>query len=206
MCPGNLLINGGFELPNTEALPTEKYDPNKNSCWGWYYGKSVPGWYVVRPDGQRCVTVDWMGDGVIEVARAALTRPVEGRQYGELLPNATGAYCQDVAVTKGAKYKLSWWYGRLVAKAPTDGKNFKKGDMTVFWTSADAAGFKLLQTMNTRDWPMDNSTGIYQPIWKEYKVEFTAPEDKITLAFINGIRSSVCACGSLIDAICLQKA
>jgi hypothetical protein len=34
-------------------------------------------------------------------------------------PYAAGNYCQDVAVTKGAQYKLSYYYGRLMT--------FKKG-------------------------------------------------------------------------------
>lgn len=231
MCPGNLLVNGGFEEPNTELIRSQRFDPNNNACWGWYFSDTVPGWYVVRPDGKRCLTVDWMGAGTIEVARAALTKPVEGRQYGELLPNATGAYCQDIKVTKGKKYSLSFWYGRLVAKAPYSGEDkgkglkWNKGDMTVFWTAADVLmrpssytpaakpgrypgdmqGFTLLKAVNTRDWPMDNSTGPYQPIWKEYTLTFTAPSNGVTLAFVNTVRSAVCACGSLLDAVCLRE-
>lgn len=55
----------------------------------------------------------------IEVGRGALATPIEGRQYGELLPNATGNYCQDIKLQKGAQYKLSYYYGRLMT--------FKKG-------------------------------------------------------------------------------
>lgn len=41
MCPGNLVVNGDFELPNTESTPTELPDPSSNSRWGWY--KKIPG-------------------------------------------------------------------------------------------------------------------------------------------------------------------
>ena len=50
----------------------------------------------------------------IEVARGALATPLEGKQYGELLPNATGNYCQDVQLQKGAQYRLTYYYGRLM--------------------------------------------------------------------------------------------
>jgi len=93
-----------------------------------------------------------------EIGRGALATPVEGQQYGELLPNATGAdrittlnamttvddrmspqfraqraqcaqhkllpptfvllpagnYCQDIKLQKGAQYRLSYYYGRLM--------------------------------------------------------------------------------------------
>jgi hypothetical protein len=32
------------------------------------------------------------------------------------LPGESGNYCQDVTVTKGATYKLSYYYGRLMAQ------------------------------------------------------------------------------------------
>lgn len=50
----------------------------------------------------------------IEVGRGALATPIEGKQYGELLPNATGNYCQDIKLQKGAQYRLSYFYGRLM--------------------------------------------------------------------------------------------
>jgi hypothetical protein len=31
-------------------------------------------------------------------------------------PGITGNYCQDVTVTKGATYKLSYYYGRLMTQ------------------------------------------------------------------------------------------
>lgn len=40
-CPGNLLINGGFEEPNTEQKWTQLPDPTSNSKWGWY--EEIPG-------------------------------------------------------------------------------------------------------------------------------------------------------------------
>lgn len=46
-CPGNLLVNGGFEEPNTETKWTQLPDPTSNSKWGWY--EDIPG----RQQGQR---------------------------------------------------------------------------------------------------------------------------------------------------------
>lgn len=40
-CPGNLLVNGGFEEPNTEQKWTQLPDPTSNSKWGWY--EEIPG-------------------------------------------------------------------------------------------------------------------------------------------------------------------
>lgn len=40
-CKGNLLINGGFEEPNTEQKATQLPDPTSNSKWGWY--EEIPG-------------------------------------------------------------------------------------------------------------------------------------------------------------------
>jgi len=40
-CPGNLLVNGGFEEPNTETTPTQIWEPTSNSKWGWY--DKIPG-------------------------------------------------------------------------------------------------------------------------------------------------------------------
>lgn len=218
-CPGNLLVNGDFEEPNTEVIRSERYDKNNNACWGWYTRKTLPGWYAIRDDGKRCVNVDWPGKGDLEVARAALATPVSGRQYGELLPNATGTFCQDVAVKQGQKYRLTYYYGLLSNKSPKDGP--LHGARTTYHSSADVVvrdaayvptgkegiypkdmqGFKLLERMVTSDWGVENQT-----VWKRYDLTFTAPSNKITLAFINGIRSKVCACGSLLDAVCLVPA
>jgi hypothetical protein len=40
-CPGNLLLNAGFEEPNTETTPTQIWEPTSNSKWGWY--DKIPG-------------------------------------------------------------------------------------------------------------------------------------------------------------------
>ena len=54
--------------------------------------------------------------GVSHQQKACCTPPA-GMQYGELLPNATGNYCQDVKVKRGQRYKLSFQYGRLMTYA-----------------------------------------------------------------------------------------
>lgn len=40
-CPGNLIVNAGFEEPNTETNPSDLWEPNVNSKWGWYL--QIPG-------------------------------------------------------------------------------------------------------------------------------------------------------------------
>lgn len=34
-CPGNLLVNPGFEEPNTMEVATQLPDPTSNPRWGW---------------------------------------------------------------------------------------------------------------------------------------------------------------------------
>jgi hypothetical protein len=212
MCPGNLLVNGDFELPNTAATPTELPDVSSNSRWGWY--KKIPGWYTTRPDGGPCVKVDWQKP-YMEVVRGALASPVEGKQYGELLPNGTGNYCQDLALQKGAQYKLSYYYGRLmtyakgtstftvyptavnVAIRPTD---FKPNPNSGKWPE-DKQGYTQISAADTEE-----QYAKYKTQWVKHEATFTAPADKVTLAFINAKRPKTCgSCGSLLDAVCLQK-
>lgn len=42
-CPGQLLINGDFEEPNTMLVPTDHKDQYANNRWGWYLSDKVPG-------------------------------------------------------------------------------------------------------------------------------------------------------------------
>ncbi|KAF8060103.1 hypothetical protein HT031_005042 [Scenedesmus sp. PABB004] len=212
-CPGNLIINGDFEEPNTILQPSEVWDPSLNNRWGWYRNK-IKGWYTTRPDGRGpCVKVDWQRP-YIEVARGALATPIEGQQYGELLPNATGNYCQDIRLVKGQTYKLSFYYGRLMTYAKGT-KNF-----TVYPTAIDVAirpvaavpassgiwpkdrqGYTLLASADTEE-----QFAAHGKQWWQYTATFTAPEEMMTLAFINTKRPKTCgACGSLLDAVCLQK-
>jgi hypothetical protein len=210
-CPGNLIVNGGFEQPNPQLVPTEKPDKSSNSRWGWYLSNTVPGWYTWRPDNQPCVRVDWQGR-YIEIGRNALATAVEGMQYGELLPNATGNYCQDVTVAKGQRYTLSYFYGRLMTYAKDTRKftNFETSiDVAVRpaaykpggggkWP-ADKQGFQVISSADTE------KHGDKQ--WVRYSTTFAADTDKITLAFINTKRPKECgSCGSLLDAVCLTKA
>lgn len=219
-CPGNLLVNGGFEEPNTETTPTQIWEPTSNSKWGWY--DKIPGWYTARPDGlSNCVKTDWCGTCLatgkpyFEIWRGALATPAEGKQYGELLPNATGNYCQDVKLQKGAQYKLSYYYGRLM--------NFQQGGKRInldtavdvamrpasykpdqaaqgAWPS-DKQGYTVISQADTAD-----NWAKHQKQWVKHETTFTAPSDAITIAFINAKRPKECgACGSLLDAVCLQK-
>lgn len=218
-CPGNLLKNAGFEEPNTETTKTQIWEPTSNSKWGWY--EKIPGWYAARPDGQgTCVKTDWCGTcqfngkPYFELWRGAIAGPVEGRQFAELLPNATASYCQDVPLQKGAQYKLSYYYGRLmnfqhrgkrvdmdtaidVALRPAD----QKTDAGAKAWPGDRQGFTLLSQADTaQDWAK------HQQQWVKHEATFTAPSDTVTLAFINAKRPKECgACGSLLDAVCLQK-
>jgi hypothetical protein len=67
--------------------------------------------------------------------RGAVATAPEGMQNLELLPNATGVACQTVSVEAGAKYKLSFYYGRLETYA---WRNEYKGQFVKFETSMDA--------------------------------------------------------------------
>lgn len=102
-----------------------------NSKWGWY--TSFPAWTA------GCLKTDWMPYGgrpmVVEVQRGAVATPAEGRQNIELLPNATGVVCQTVDVAPGAKYRLSFYYGRLQTYA---WRNEQAGQFTKFETKLDA--------------------------------------------------------------------
>jgi hypothetical protein len=40
-CAGNLLLNAGFEEPNTETTKTQIWEPTSNTKWGWY--EKIPG-------------------------------------------------------------------------------------------------------------------------------------------------------------------
>lgn len=65
----------------------------------------------------------------------------------------------------------------------------------------DKQGFMLLSQADTaQDWAK------YNKQWVKHETTFTAPADVVTLAFINAKRPKECgACGSLLDAVCLQK-
>lgn len=213
-CPGNLLRNGGFETPDTTKVRSEVWNEgSSNSKWGWYRHR-IDGWYTTRPDGKPCVVVDWPKPH-IEIAHGALATPVEGRQYGELLPNATGNYCQDVKVVQGAAYRLSYYYGRLM----TTDKHTRQ--FTAYETAVDVAirPAAYVPAAGASRWPGDKQGftqvsyadtaqqwGQHKTQWVKHEATFTAPSDAITLAFINAKRSKECgSCGSLLDAVCLQK-
>ncbi|WIA21550.1 hypothetical protein OEZ85_000746 [Tetradesmus obliquus] len=222
-CPGQLLINGDFEEPNTMLVPTDHKDQYANNRWGWYLSDKVPGWYTTRPDGLPCARTDWMQKKMyIEIARGALATPAVNKQYAELLPNATGNYCQDVQLQQGARYRLTYFYGRLMTK--TEGKDrgtHGTGQMTAFDTAVDVAirPSSYQPSATGAPWPKD--TQGYNKIdnadtledwsrssrqWTKHQVEFTAPADRVTLAFINAKRPKVCgSCGSLLDGVCLQR-
>jgi hypothetical protein len=80
------------------------------------------------------VRTDWP-QRVLEMQRGAVATAPEGMQNLELLPNATGVACQTVSVEPGAKYKLSFYYGRLETYA---WRNEYKGQFVKFETSMDA--------------------------------------------------------------------
>ena len=124
--------NGGFEdfdISSPSAPPKAPWN-TYNSKWGWY--TALPGWTA------NCLKTDWMPYGgrpmVFEVQRGAVATPAEGRQNVELLPNATGVVCQTVDVTPGARYKLSFQYGRLQTYA---WRNEYAGQMVKFETAMD---------------------------------------------------------------------
>lgn len=82
------------------------------------------------------------------------------------------------------------------ARAPA-AKNSKP-----FWidgksTPNDLQGFTILSIMDTL-----KQTNA----WQTYNVTFTAPSDKVLIAFATINRPKPCgSCGSFLDAVCLQK-
>lgn len=65
----------------------------------------------------------------------------------------------------------------------------------------DKQGFTVISQADTADdWSKQ------QKQWVKHETTFTAPSDTVTIAFINAKRPKECgACGSLLDAVCLQK-
>ncbi|GBF92214.1 hypothetical protein Rsub_05296 [Raphidocelis subcapitata] len=218
-CPGNLIKNGGFEEPNildVEKYPKAPYN-TYNSKWGWYI--SIPGW------SWNCLRTDWP-QRVLEMQRGAVATAPEGMQNLELLPNATGVACQTVDVQPGAKYKLSFMYGRLetyawrdqyagqftkfetmmdalardgATPAPAEVNFSSGGAYPQTGKSGDRQGFEVLVTADTRK---------HASQWQKYEASVTGPASgKLQLAFTTTSRPKECgSCGSLLDAICLQKA
>eukprot|EP00879_Flechtneria_rotunda_P026955 GHRR01028806.1.p3 GENE.GHRR01028806.1~~GHRR01028806.1.p3 ORF type:complete len:103 (+),score=26.25 GHRR01028806.1:636-944(+) len=67
---------------------------------------------------------------------------------------------------------------------------------------ADKQGYTVLQHADTLE-----QYGKHSKQWVKYEVTFRAPENKVTIAFINAKRPKECgSCGSLLDAVCLRKA
>jgi hypothetical protein len=65
----------------------------------------------------------------------------------------------------------------------------------------DRQGFTVISTADTKE-----NWDRYQKQWVKHEVVFAAPADAVTLAFINAKRPKECgSCGSLLDAVCLQK-
>lgn len=215
-CPNNLIQNAGFEEPNTEDIARFPKAPwnTYNSKWGWY--TSIPGGW-----SYNCLRVDWGPPKVLELQRGAVATAPEGIQNLELLPNATGVACQTVSVEPGAKYKLSFYYGRLQTYA---WRNEYRGQFIKFETTMDAIardgatpapaeidpkggapypkdrqGFMVVATADTRN---------HASQWQRYEAELTGPPSgKLQLAFTTTMRPKECgSCGSLLDAVCLQKA
>jgi hypothetical protein len=214
-CPGNLVKNGGFELPNPSVTPSE-VPGHGNSRWGWYSKNKVPGWYT------NCIKTDWQSPNAqkyMEIARNSVATAPEGMQYMELLPNGTGNSCQDINLVKGATYRLRFNYGRLMTYAwrpPYTGvfEKFEtmaaagvrdfyaprpaKPNIFAFEGSIkDTQGFKVLVHADTTKQPKQ---------WQEYSATFQAPSNKIQLLFTTTKRPKECgSCGSMLDAVCLQK-
>jgi hypothetical protein len=160
--------------------------------------------------------VDWQPNKM-ELQRGAVATAPSGKQNLELLPNATGIACQDVRTVKGARYRLSFYYGLL---RTTAWRPPYVGQVVAFHTKAaaavrdagyapprggakpgvfpkDAQGFEVL---------VEADTSKQASQWQRYEVEFAAPAARTTLAFVTTKRPPECgSCGSLLDAVCLQK-
>lgn len=201
-CPGNLIKNGGFEEPRTDIAYPEKYQGEKK--WGVY--RSLPGWK------SSCLKIARQSK-YLELHRNAVETCPEGAQCMPLLLDATGVACQDLVLQKGARYKLSLYYGRIETKlwkGPNQGQfarlntaavallrdsHFTKPSAGTY--PGDRQSFTTLITMDTRK---------QQETWQQYSATFTASSPHITLALTTTMIDPRCdLCGSLVDALCLQK-
>eukprot|EP00877_Chromochloris_zofingiensis_P009377 jgi/Chrzof1/4693/Cz14g23030.t1 len=202
VCPGNLIRNGGFEEPKTaNGTNKERGDPK----WGFW--TTIPGWY------NTCMKVAKQSP-FYEIHNNNMETAPEGVQSAEMLPDGTGIYCQDINVQKGARYELSFYYGRL----QTVGWNGDiKGKFTVFQTAAVAVyrDATLKPPANPKEYPGDAQgytvliradTKTQKGLWQKYSATFVAPSNKVTIAFTTTRNAPECTtCGSLMDAVCLQK-
>ncbi|KAI8472213.1 MAG: hypothetical protein J3K34DRAFT_519969 [Monoraphidium minutum] len=214
--------NGGFETPDPsqpEKYPKAPYN-TYNKGWGWYV--AIPGW------SWNCLRVDWMPK-VLELQRKAVATAPEGMQNLEMLPNATGVACQTVNVAPGATYRLSFYYGRLETGRQPGLTRGRRGQFIKFETTLDAlyrdgsTKAPLEKGVKTKPYPQDSQargaggggfskiltadTRTHAKQWQKYEGTFKAPASgKVQLAFTTTMRPKECgSCGSLLDAVCLQK-
>lgn len=213
-CPGNLIVNGGFETPDPsqpDKFPKAPWN-HYNNGWGWF--TSVPGWTWT------CLRTDWGPVRALEIQRRAVATSPEGMQNLELLPNATGVACQTVTVEPGATYRLSFYYGRLMTYA---WRNQYQGQFIKFETKMDAiyrdGSYKSpLEAGQSKGAPYPQDSQGFTRLatadttqqgeqWQRYEATFKAPASgKVQLAFTTTKRPKECgSCGSLLDAVCLQK-
>lgn len=195
---------------DTTRFPKAPYN-TYNSKWGWYI--SIPGWTW------NCLRTDWGPVRVFELQRGAVASPAEGMQNAELLPNATGVVCQTLDVIPGQKYKLSFYYGRLQTYAWRDqyAGQFVKFETTMDALARDASTQTPMERgVKTAPYPADKQgfdtlvtadTRKQASQWQRYEAEVTGPASgKLQLAFTTTMRPKECgSCGSLLDAVCLQK-
>jgi hypothetical protein len=83
-CPGQLLINGDFEEPNTMLVPTDHRDQYANNKWGWYL--KIPGELrceVTSSCRRQAASCSWLAQSPLFTAQA-------GTQHARMVCHALG--------------------------------------------------------------------------------------------------------------------
>ncbi len=171
---GNLLVNGGFELPAVEhiSVPWNKGWITFSPGGAFEYSSDVtlPGWRVSSGE------IDVKNAPRLDVSAA------EGVQFLDLDGRMPGALAQDFSVTPGQRYQLRFKYGR-----------YSGASMLVSVRGADNSTLysKTLTASSAGEWPGP---------WDEEVGEFTANGPTATIAFTSTSREKH-AIGMKVDDV-----
>jgi len=185
-CPGNLLINGGFEIPKLEdviAFP----DPEKVPGFGWSFKDCPqpiprplaygPDLYteIQREDHPFTILPYWNPDGA--------------NRY-ELATDYPMNICQVVETKPGGRYQLCFLHRKRTDTGPAQN--------TVTTVQAGEPGKKLQELLK-----ISIPAGV-QDTWRHHCVSFTATATTLRLAIGDQSIDNFPGCGTLLDAVCLK--
>ena len=177
---GNLIVNGGFELPVVGVASYTLYTP----------GGSFPGWTVVGPAGSNMAVISgrFVQNGFRFDAHA-------GRQWvdltgtSDLVNHNLAGVQQTVATVPAARYTLSFWVGNVVNAGGIFG--------TKSTVEVKVNGKRVLLATNSR------GAGSTRQSWRRFRLSFTASGTHTTLAFLNYDLASDSSNG--LDAVALVR-